>query len=140
MTNPTTNPTTERRPSQLAAAGGTVAAGALLLTTALLTLFQGISAVANDDLLLVIGPSYVYEFTTSTWGWIHIVIAALMGLVAVGLFLGAMWARIAAIVMASISIIAMFLWLPYYPVWSIVVIAVDIVVIWAVATWDRERI
>jgi hypothetical protein len=43
---------------------------------------------------------------------------------------------VAAIVMASISIVVMFLWLPYYPVWSLVVIALDVIVIWAVATWD----
>ena len=64
--------------------------------------------------------------------------AALLGAVALGMMTGATWARVTAIFMASLSIVAMFLWLPYYPVWSLVVIALDIIVIWAVATWDRS--
>jgi hypothetical protein len=46
---------------------------------------------------------------------------------------------VAAIVIASVSIVVMFLWLPYYPVWSLVVIALDVIVIWAVTTWDNGR-
>ncbi|MCH9729343.1 MAG: hypothetical protein K0U84_06665 [Actinomycetia bacterium] len=128
----------KRGASQTFAAGTTFAAGALLLTTALLVLSQGISALRSDG-LLVIGTDYAYRLNPTVWGWIHIVLAILMGLVAFGLFFGAAWARIVAIVMASLSIVAMFLWLPYYPVWSIVVIALDIIVIWAVATWDTSR-
>jgi hypothetical protein len=120
-------------------AGGTsIAAGALLLVTGVLTVLQGISAVVNDD-LLVVTPDYAYKFNTTTWGWIHIVVGVLLAAIAIGLIRGADWARVAAIVMASVSIVVMFLWLPYYPVWSLVVIALDVIVIWAVATWDTGR-
>lgn len=131
-------PKEKHQTRQFVAAGTSLAAGALLLTTAMLTLLQGISALAHDE-LLVVGPNYVYAFSTTTWGWVHIVVAILLGAVAVGLIAGATWARVTAIVMASISIVAMFLWLPYYPVWSVVVIALDIIVIWAVSTWDPGR-
>ena len=57
-----------------------------------------------------------------------------------GLAVGADWARISAIIIASISIIAQFLWLPYYPLWAILIIALDLVVIWAVATWKPSNI
>ncbi|HME48836.1 DUF7144 family membrane protein [Mycobacterium sp.] len=135
----TDNPPPEQHPvRQRVAAGASFGAGALLLTAALLTLVQGISAIVNDE-LLVIGPNYVYKFNTTTWGCIHIVIAILLGAVAIGLIMGTTWARVAAIVLASLSIVVNFLWLPYYPVWSIVVIALDIIVIWAVATWDTSR-
>ena len=130
-------PTEHRRAGQGLAATATVAAGALLMVGAILTLLQGISAVVNDD-LLVVGPDYIFKLNTATWGWIHIVVAVLLGAVAIGMMTGAMWARVTAIFLASLSIVTMFLWLPYYPVWSIVVIALDIVVIWAVATWDRS--
>ncbi|HZA09668.1 DUF7144 family membrane protein [Mycobacterium sp.] len=135
--NPT--PPAQHPPArQVFAAGATIAAGALLLTNAVLMLLEGISAVINNK-LLVIGPDYAYKFNTTGWGWIHIVLAILMGIVALGLVFGRIWARVVAIVMASVSIVAMFLWLPYYPVWSVVIIALDVVVIWAVATWDRSR-
>ena len=120
---------------QVFAAGASIAAGALLFTSAVLTVLQGIEAVVNDK-PLIIGPSYVYRFNSIGWGWTHIAVGILLGIVAVGLITGAVWARLAAIVMACISIVAMFLWLPYYPMWSIIVIALDVIVIWAVATWD----
>ena len=135
----TSAPPTQHRPaSQTFAAGATFAAGVLLLTCALLTLFLGISAVVNSG-LFVIGPNYVYKFSTAGWGWGHIVLAIAMGAVAFGLFFGSIWARVAAIVMAALSIVVMFMWMPYYPVWSIVVIALDVVVIWAVATWHTSQ-
>jgi hypothetical protein len=120
----TENPPPEHRPvRQVVAAGASI---------------EGISAIVNDE-LLVIGPDYVYRFNTTTWGWIHIVVAILLGAVAIGLILGRTWAKVAAIVLACVSIVLNFLWLPYYPVWSIVVIALDVIVIWAVATWDTSR-
>ena len=120
---------------QVFAAGASIAAGALLFTSAVLTVLQGIEAVVNDK-PLIIGPNYVYKFNTAGWGWIHIAVGIVLGIVAVGLITGAVWARVTAIVMACISIVAMFLWLPYYPMWSIIVIALDVIVIWGVATWD----
>ncbi|HUO37331.1 MAG TPA: hypothetical protein VMU34_05570 [Mycobacterium sp.] len=135
----TENPPERRPVRQVIAAGASVAAGALLLTAAVLTLLEGISAIVNDELLVIRPADYVYRYNTTTWGWIHIVVAILLGAVAIGLILGRTWARVAAIVLACVSIVVNFLWLPYYPVWSIVVIALDIVVIWAVATWDTAR-
>ncbi|HEY5858074.1 MAG TPA: glycosyltransferase [Aldersonia sp.] len=86
------------------------------------------------------GPTtFAAMFDTTTWGWIHILVGALLLAAGFGLFTGATWARIVAIIAASLSIIANFLWLPYYPAWSILLIALAIVVIWAIATWDSSR-
>ncbi|MCW2650937.1 MAG: hypothetical protein JWR32_1913 [Mycobacterium sp.] len=115
--------------------GASAPAGALLLTCAVLTVLQGISALVNDELLIV-GPDWVYKLNLTGWGWIHVVVGILLGIAAIGLLIGTSWARPVAIAMACVSIVVMFLWLPYYPVWSIVVIALDVVVIWAVATWE----
>ncbi|MFC4602544.1 DUF7144 family membrane protein [Rhodococcus kronopolitis] len=120
------------------AAGATIAAAVLLMTVGILQLFQGISAVAKDE-LLVVGPEYAYQFDVSTWGWIHIVVGILIALTGLALLSGATWARVTAIVLAALSIIANFMWLPYYPLWSILIIALDVVVIWAVTTWDNDR-
>ncbi|MDE8649637.1 hypothetical protein G9U53_25595 [Rhodococcus sp. D-46] len=119
------------------AIGTNFAAAVLLLTAGVISLLQGISAVANDN-LFVVGAVYVYEFDTTTWGWIHIALGAVGIAIAIGMMMAASWARIAAILIAALSIIANFLWLPHYPLWSILIIALDIVVIWAVATWDSE--
>ncbi|WP_137724656.1 DUF7144 family membrane protein [Prescottella subtropica] len=120
------------------AAGASIAAAILLMTVGILQIFQGISAIANDD-VFVVGPQYVYQFDLGTWGWIHLIVGILGILIGLGLLTGATWARVCAIVIAALSIIANFLWIPWYPLWSILIIALDIVVIWAVSTWDSER-
>jgi hypothetical protein len=127
-----------RSTGQLLAGGATFAAAALLLTSGILTLLTGVSAVVNNQ-LLVVGPDYEYKFNTTGWGWIHIVLGILLIVVAFGLFWGTTWARVMAIILACLGIVAMFLWLPYYPVWAIVLIALDVLVIWAIATWDTSR-
>ena len=121
------------------AAGTSIGAGILLAVVGVLQIFQGISAVANDD-LIVVGPAYTYQFDLTSWGWWHIVLGAIAVIVAIGLLAGQTWGRVSAMVIAALSIIANFLWLPYYPWWSILIIAVDIVVIWAVATWRPTNV
>ncbi|AHH14848.1 putative membrane protein [Nocardia nova SH22a] len=120
------------------AAGTSIGAAILLITVGVLSILEGISAVANDK-LFVAGLDYIYEFDTTTWGWIHIVLGILLVIAALGLMSGTTWGRVAAITLAALSILANFLWLPYYPAWSILVIALNIVVIWAVATWQPGR-
>lgn len=121
------------------AVGTTMAAAALLLVAGTVSLFQGIAAVAADD-IFVVGIDYTYAFDITAWGWIHVVVGALAIIAALGLFTGATWARVTAIVLASLSIIANFLWMPHYPLWAALVIVLDVVVIWAVATWDSEAL
>lgn len=120
------------------AAGTSIGAAILLGTVGVLSILQGISAVAADD-LFISGPEYVYEVDLTAWGWVHIGLGILLVLSAVGLWAATTWGRVVAITIAALSIIANFLWLPYYPAWSLIVIALDIVVIWAVATWRPQH-
>ncbi|WP_280297684.1 DUF7144 family membrane protein [Nocardia neocaledoniensis] len=121
------------------AAGTSIGAGILLAVVGVLQILQGIAAVANDD-LIVVGPAYTYQFDLTAWGWWHIIFGAIAVIVAIGLLAGQTWGRVLAMVIAALSIVANFLWLPYYPWWSILVIILDIVVIWAVATWHPGRV
>ncbi|AWG97248.1 membrane protein [Rhodococcus ruber Chol-4] len=120
------------------AAGTSMGAAIILVTIGILQIFQGIAAVAEDE-LFVVGIEYTYKFDFTTWGWIHIVLGAVVTLVGFALFTGATWARVAAIVLAALSILANFMWLPYYPWWSLLIIALNVVVIWAVSTWNPRR-
>ncbi|MEU2040403.1 DUF7144 family membrane protein [Nocardia niwae] len=130
--------TDEHSVKQAVAAGTSIGAAVLLAAAGILSIFQGISAIAEDE-VLVSGPNYTYKFSTTSWGWIHLVLGILIVIAAVGLMAGAMWARVIAVFLAALSILANFLWLPYYPWWSTVVIALDVVVIWAVTTWRPDR-
>jgi len=104
------------------------------MTVGILQFLQGIAAVAENE-LFVVGVEYTFKFDFTTWGWIHIVFGVVLIVVGLVLLTGATWARMAAIILAALSILANFMWLPYYPWWSVLIIALDIVVIWAVSTW-----
>jgi hypothetical protein len=119
-------------------ATATLAAGALMLTSALLTFFVGVFALAADD-VVVSGPGYEYTFQITGWGWVNILTAMALAAAAVALLLGALWARAAAIVVTCLAIVVTFLWMPYYPTGAVVLIALDAVVIWGVATWNTSR-
>jgi hypothetical protein len=116
----------------------TLAAGGLMMTSAVLTFLIGVFALAADN-VVVAGPGYEYTFQISGWGWTNILTGMVLAAFAVALFAGAEWARAAAIIVTCLAIVVTFLWMPYYPTGSIVLIALDIVVIWGVATWNTSR-
>jgi len=116
----------------------TLAAGALMLTSAILTFLVGVFALAAND-LVVSGPGYEYTFQLSGWGWANMLTGMVLAAVAIALFLSAQWARAAAIIVTCLAIVVTFLWMPYYPTGAIVLIALDVVVIWGVATWNTSR-
>jgi hypothetical protein len=120
------------------AATATLAAGALMLTSAILTFVIGVFALAANH-LVVSGPGYEYTFQITGWGWANIVTGMVLAAVAVAVFVNAQWARAAAIIVTCLAIVVTFLWMPYYPTGSIVLIALDVVVIWGVATWNTPR-
>ncbi|MEU5278245.1 hypothetical protein ABZ782_05560 [Streptomyces asoensis] len=110
--------------------GWTGFAGVMMIFGGLMAIFQGIAAIAEDD-VFVVTRNYAYNFNLTSWGWIHLVLGVLVVLAGAALFRGALWARIVGITVAGLSMIANFMWLPYQPVWAIVLIAVDAFVIWA---------
>ncbi|MGV9825020.1 MULTISPECIES: DUF7144 family membrane protein [unclassified Gordonia (in: high G+C Gram-positive bacteria)] len=120
------------------AGGLSIAAAAILLIVGILEFFQGVSAVAADN-LFVVGPNYIYKFNLTTWGWIHIVIGVIIAITGLMLFFGSTLARVLAVVFLALSVIANFLWIPYYPWWSITLIALALVGIWAVSVWDTDE-
>ncbi|MFJ2752165.1 MULTISPECIES: hypothetical protein [unclassified Streptomyces] len=117
---------------------GTMFAAVLLLVVGCLAIFQGIAAIAKDDVYARIG-SYVFEFDLTAWGWIHLIVGIIVVLTGVGLFAGSNVARGAGIALAAISVILNFMWLPYQPWWSIIIIAIDVWIIWALCTsWTHS--
>ncbi|WP_432091249.1 DUF7144 family membrane protein [Streptomyces sp. NRRL F-5630] len=118
------------RPESGWAVGGTVFAAVLLLVNGALDILRGISGIAKDDVYTHVND-YVFRWTSTGWGWTLLIMGAVAVLVGLGLFRDALWARVVGVFLASLSIVAHFLWLPYFPVWALVVIAIDAWVIWA---------
>src|SRR3954447_1831325 len=119
------------------AVGGAAFAGVLLLVNGVLFVLQGISAIATDDVWARVG-SYVYKINLTGWGWILLILGVIAIATGAGVLAGAAWARIVGIVLASLSIVAQFLFLPYAPIWSFIMIGLDFFVIWALVTYRPE--
>jgi hypothetical protein len=115
------------------ARGGLVFAATMLLIVGVFQIFQGIAAIIQDQFFIV-GQNYAYTIDTTAWGWIHLGLGVLMALAGFFLFTGKTWARVIGIGLAGLSAIANFTFLPYYPLWALVIIALDVFVIWALAT------
>jgi hypothetical protein len=119
------------------AAGVAVFAGVLLATLAVFQILQGIAAIAEDE-VFVSGIDYVYKLDVTTWGWIHLVIGALALAVGVGILGGRSWAQVAGMGIAVISALSQFMFMPLYPLWALLLIAMNILIIWALADqWQR---
>ncbi|MGV9912130.1 DUF7144 family membrane protein [Streptomyces tendae] len=131
---------THTRPAHTArqdwATGLAAFAAVMLFLAGLLTLFRGIMAIAEDD-VFVTTPNYVFQFDLTGWGWIHLALGALAMVVSAGLLKTATWARVTGVAIAGLVIIANFLSLPYYPVWSVVMITISGFIIWALCVMKR---
>lgn len=131
--------TTSTTPSSRSnsAVGLTVFAGVMMIILGVFQVVQALVALFNDD-FYVVGQKWVFEFDLTVWGWIHLVIGIVVAVAGFFLFRGAVWARAVGIGVAAISAVLNFMWLPYYPVWSLLIIALDVFVIWALTAHGRD--
>jgi len=112
------------------AVGGTVFAATVLMLIGVFQAIAGLVAIFDDD-FYVVTRNYTFDLDVTAWGWVHLIIGILLVIVAYGLFVRSTWAGVTAIVLASLSAVANFFFIPYYPFWAILVIALDIWVIWS---------
>ena len=97
----------------------------------------GFAALVHDK-VYVTTPEYIYSFDLTAWGWVHLLLGVLNHRRRVRGAQGSPWARVVGIILASLSMIANFLFIPHYPIWSLLIIALDIAIIWALASYRRE--
>ena len=112
-------------------------AGVLLAMVGLFQFLQGLSAVLEDT-VFVRSPDYVYSIDLTGWGWIHMLLGAAAVAVGIAVLYGQTWALASAILIAILSAVANFAFVPFYPLWSILVIAVDVLAIWALTSLLRN--
>ncbi|MEE1812757.1 hypothetical protein PUR32_43245 [Streptomyces sp. BE133] len=103
-----------------------------------MAIFEGIAAIAKDN-VFVATRNYVFQFSLTGWGWIHLILGIVIVLAGCALLTGAAWARVVGIVLAGLSALANFLWLPFYPFWAIVLIAINVLILWALCAGPQEE-
>jgi hypothetical protein len=121
--------TRQDEPSGLAL-GFTIVAAAFMMVSGILAFFEGLAAIIRGSFFVVL-PNYAFNLSATGWGIIHLILGVFVFAAGAALFTDKLWARVTGVVLASFSAIANFVFLPYYPVWAIVMIAIDLFIIWA---------
>ena len=119
------------------AVGFTIFASVMLMLIGVFHAIAGLAWIFENEFYAVT-PNYILEFDVSTWGWIHLIWGIIVLLAGFGLWSGAVWARTVGVTVAGISALANFAFIPYQPVWSLLIIALDVMVIWALTVHGRD--
>ncbi|MCG5213807.1 hypothetical protein MBA17_11120 [Streptosporangium sp. KLBMP 9127] len=101
------------------------------------SVLAAITAIFRDDVYVIRGD-YLFTWDVSAWGWVHLALGILIFLAGLAVFSGQAWARAVGVVLVGLSAIANFMFLPYYPIWSLLIILLDVLVIWALTTYTRR--
>jgi hypothetical protein len=120
----------EERPVSGWAVGGITFAAVLMVMVGTFQALEGLAAIIDDE-FYVVTKNYAFDLDVTAWGWIHLLLGIVIVLVGLGLFARQTWAGVTAIALAVLSAIANFFFVVYYPWWSLLVIAIDIWIIWA---------
>jgi hypothetical protein len=119
------------------AKGFTLFAAVILMISGIWNFLEGLSALIKSTFYLVL-PNYAFSLSATSWGWWHLIMGVVVFAAGACLVMDMLWARIAGIVIASLSAIVNFLYIPYQPVWSVIIIALDVFVIWALLAPRRR--
>ena len=113
-------------------------AGVVMIILGTFHLFEGLVAIFKDTIYLVGKSGLVVSIDYSVWGWVHLITGAILIAAGLGVLRGQLWARALGVFMALLSAVVNFGFLPAYPVWSALMIAVDLIVIWALTVHGDE--
>ena len=122
------------------ARGGTVLAGTLMLIIGAYQIFLGITAIVRSNFVVVTPNNGYYTINRTGWGWVQLGIGIVVLLAGLFLFTGSTMAKIVGIAVVALSALGNFFLIPYYPVWALLLIAVDIFAIWAIATMRQGEV
>jgi len=128
---------TGQRRASPGAMAGTILAGVLMIIGGATGFLAGLAFVIRGG-FFVFHSGYAYAWTRTNWGYAELILGGLIFFAGFCVLLGMMWARILGVALATLSAVASFLTIPYYPLWSIVVIAIDVFIIWALLYPRRQ--
>jgi hypothetical protein len=118
--------------------GWIVFAGVAMIVLGAFQIIEGLVAVFQRGYYLVTSSQLLVHVSYTGWGWVHFGIGVVIMVVGFGVMAGATWARVTGIALAVISAILNLAFIAAYPVWGILIIALDVVVIYALAVHGRE--
>jgi hypothetical protein len=130
------SPRPGERPS--AWAGWVVFAGVMLAVVGLFKALEGLTALFDEDFFIVRSADLVVSIDYTVWGWVHLLLGVVSMVAAYLLLRGNMVGRVLATVIATVNALVAFTFLPAYPWWGMLVIAFNVLVIYAILTHGSE--
>jgi hypothetical protein len=118
-------------------AGWVLFASIVMIVGGFFAFFEGLAAVLRGGSFYHRVPNYPFGDNVQTWGWIVLIAGIIVLLAGFYVMTGALWARIVGITLASLSALANFFFIPFFPIWALIVITLDIFVIWALAAHGK---
>jgi hypothetical protein len=112
-------------------------ASVMMITIGIFHVIAGLSGIIDDD-FYVKTRDYFVQFDTTAWGWIHLIVGIIIVISGGYLLTGAVFARTVGVLMAIVSAVVAFSWVPWYPVWGLTIVAMAIFVIWALTAHGRD--
>jgi hypothetical protein len=137
-TSQNTGTRTERYAGPSAWAGWVVFGGVMLIMMGSFQVIEGLVALFDDGFYAVRSNGLVVNVDYNTWGWVHLIIGIVGVLAGLGLLVGNMLARVVGVAAAFLSAIVNLAFISAYPVWSAIMITLDVIVIYAVIVHGRE--
>jgi len=128
----------EGTPDASAWTGWVVFAGMMMIMLGCFQAIEGLVALFKDTYYVVRPSGLLVHVDYTTWGWVHLAIGVIAALAGFGLLAGNMLARVVGVGIAALSAIVNMAFISAYPIWSIIIIAVDVVVIFAICVHGRE--
>ncbi len=114
-------------------------AGFLMLAQGAFQTFLGVLALVNNN-VYVVGENQIVAFNFTAWGWIHIVLGVLLVSAAAAVFSGKLWGRVIGAIMVTLSLLGNLAFLPAYPIWSILLVSLDTVLLYALLVRGDEAV
>jgi hypothetical protein len=118
--------------------GWIVFAGIMMVMLGAFHVIDGLVALFQDEYFLVTRSGLVVTADFTVWGWVHLIGGIVVIIAGVALFTGQVWARFIAVPVALGSALVNIAFLAAYPIWSTIMITIDILVIWAVTVHGGE--
>ncbi len=119
------------------ATGFIMFAGIMMILAGAFQSLSGLVAIFQDE-FFVSTRNYLLKFDTTTWGWIHLLLGLLVLFAGFAVLKAKVWARTVGVILAALSALSNFAFIPYYPFWSFAIIALDVFVIWALTAHGRD--
>ncbi len=113
-------------------------AGVMMVTGGFLNAIEGFVALFRDDYYLVRPNGLVVNVDFAVWGWTLLIFGLLLIFAGYGVMAGQMWARVTGVIVAVVNSVVNLAFVPAYPIWAVIGIAIDVIVIYALVVHGRE--